>query len=176
MIVQTHALWIIQASTTTQALLSLRECTSNISSKFPPKQTLLPIWATAVITTWLHIFFTKFLSNTRPSPPLKKFMPQAQGATDISKEIPGVLSARSYRLHRLYSLHYIELFHPPMCTITLVMNITTMLKVRKILNYIRYTMFAIFANMLNYVRKMFHHRCLTGSKLRLCLSTKEVHF
>ena len=113
MIVQAHALWITQASSTTiQALLSLRECSSNISSKFPPKQTLLPIWATAVITTWLHIFFYKTFVGYTPLPPLKKVMPQAQGATDISKEIARVLSARSYGLHRLDSLHYIELFHP----------------------------------------------------------------
>ena len=153
MIAQTHALWITQASSTTiQALLSLRECSINILSKFPPKQTPPPIWSTGVITTWLHIFLTKSFSDTLPSPPLKKgYATSASRNKHQQRNSKGPL-CKILRITQTRQFTLIELFQPktsedvsPMCPITLVMNITTMLKA------------------VNYIRKMFHYKCLTRS-------------
>ena len=64
---------------------------------------------------------------------------------------------------QLYWLFFWQNLSESHVPITLVVNIKTMLKVHKMLNYIRYTIFAIFADMLNYIHKMLYHRCLTGS-------------
>ena len=121
MIVQAHALWITQASSTTiQALLSLRECSSNISSKFPPKQTLLPIWATAVITTWLHIFFYKTFVRYTPLPSSKKsYATSARRNRHQQRNCQGPLckilritQIRQFALHWIISPKTMKLFAP----------------------------------------------------------------
>ena len=105
-------------------------------------------------------FFSKIFVRYTPLPSSKKSYAtsarrnrhQQRNSRGPLSKILQITQTRQFVLHQIISPKTSEDVCP-MCPISLVMNITTMLKVRKMLNYIRYTMFAIFANMLNYVRK-----------------------
>ena len=87
----------------------------------------------------LHLIYKIFVQDTPLLSSNKNvIMPPAQGPPHMNSERPGCLSLRNTQLlyQRLMRL----------CTpIILVINITTMRKI------------------VNYFRKMFHYRCLTGS-------------
>ena len=87
----------------------------------------------------LHLIYKIFVQDT-PLLSSKKnvIMPPAQGPPHMDRERPGCLSLRNIQLL------YLRLMR--LCAfIILVINITTMRKI------------------VNYFRKMFHYRCLTGS-------------
>ena len=87
----------------------------------------------------LHLIYKIFIQDTPLLSSNKNvIMPPAQGPPHMDRERPGCLSLRNIQL--LY-LGLMRLCAP----IILVINITTMRKI------------------VNYFRKMFHYRCLTGS-------------
>ena len=87
----------------------------------------------------LHLIYKIFVQDTPLLSSNKNvIMPPAQGPPHMDRERPGCLSLRNIQL--LY-LRLMRLCAP----IILVINITTMRKI------------------VNYFRKMFHYRCLTGS-------------
>ena len=112
MIAQTHALRITRASSTTiQALLSLRECSINISSKFPPKQTPTPTSSTGVITTMTPYFFDKIFVRYTPLPSSKKgYATSARRNKHHQRNSQGPLCKILRITQTKFAL--IELFHP----------------------------------------------------------------
>ena len=140
MITQTNALETTQASSTTfKALLPFGD-QNNISSKFQQSRPFRPPFVNSC-HQYLNLYFIYkiFVQDTfLLSSDKNVIMPPAQGPPHINSERPGCLSLRNIQLLYLGLIRF--------CTpIILVINITTMRKV------------------VNYFRKMFHYRCLTGS-------------
>ena len=139
MIVQTNALETTQASSTTfKALLPFGD-QNNISSKFQQSRLFPSSFVNSCHPDLnLHVIYKIFIQYTLLLSSNKKvIMPPAQGPPHINSERP-CLSLRNIQLlyQRLMRL----------CTpIILVINITTKRKI------------------VNYFRKTFHYRCLTGS-------------
>ena len=140
MIVQTNALETTQASSTTfKALLPFGD-QNNISSKFQQSRPFPPPFVNSCHQYLnLHFIYKIFVQDTLLHSCNKNvIMAPAQGPPHMNSERPRCLSLHNTQLlyQRLMRL----------CTpIILVINITTKRKI------------------VNYFRKTFHYRCLTGS-------------
>ena len=122
MIVQTNALLITQANSTTfQALLILGKYQNNISSKFYQSRPFTPSFVNSCHQELnLHFICKSFVRDTPLLSSNKKvIMPPTQGLQQMNRERPGCLFLHNIQL--LY-LRLIKLCTP----IILVINITTM--------------------------------------------------
>ena len=101
MIVQTNALLITQANSTTfQALLILGKYQNNISSKFYQSRPLTPSFVNSCHQELnLHFIYKSFVRDTPLLSSNKKvIMPPTQGLQQMNRERPGCLSLHNIKL------------------------------------------------------------------------------